>query len=203
MTTFTAKDIQPVTLEGRHVRLEPLDLEKHWEGLRAVGLEPSLWRFTVALIPDAAALRRYLETALAEQERKVSLPFATIHRESGRVAGCTRFGNIVPEHKRAEIGWTWLGVDYQRTALNTEAKLLMFRHAFETWKLNRVELKTSLKNEKSKAAMRRLGLVEEGVFRKWMLNEDGSVRDNIWFSIIDEEWPAMQARLEDKLSQPR
>ena len=203
MTVFSAKDIQPVTLEGRHVRLEPLDLEKHWEGLRAVGLEPSLWRFTVALIPDAAALRRYLETAIAEQQRKVSLPFATIHRASGRVAGCTRFGNIVPEHKRAEIGWTWLGVDYQRTALNTEAKLLMFRHAFETWHLNRVELKTSLKNEKSKAAMRRLGLVEEGVFRKWMLNEDGSVRDNIWFSVIDDEWPAMQARLADKLAQPR
>ena len=200
---MTVQDIQPVTLEGRHVRLEPLDLDRHWDGLRAVGLEPSLWRFTVALIPDAAALRRYLETAIAEQQRKVSLPFATIHRASGRVAGCTRFGNIVPEHKRAEIGWTWLGVDYQRTALNTEAKLLMFRHAFETWHLNRVELKTSLKNEKSKAAMRRLGLVEEGVFRKWMLNEDGSVRDNIWFSVIDDEWPAMQARLADKLAQPR
>ena len=168
-----------------------------------MGLEPSLWRFTVALIPDAAALRRYLETALSEQARGVSLPFATVDRASGRVAGCTRFGNIVPEHKRAEIGWTWLGVDYQRTALNTEAKLLMFRHAFETWGLNRVELKTSLKNEKSKAAMRRLGLVEEGVFRKWMLNEDGSVRDNIWFSVIDDEWPAMKARLEDKLAQPR
>ena len=197
------QDVRPVVLEGRHVRLEPLDLGKHWEGLLAVGLEPSLWRFTVALIPDAAALRRYLETALAEQARGVSLPFVTIHRASGRVAGCTRFGNIVPEHKRAEIGWTWLGVDYQRTALNTEAKLLMFRHAFETWGLHRVELKTSLKNEKSKAAMRRLGLVEEGVFRKWMLNEDGSVRDNIWFSVIDDEWPAMQARLEDKLAQPR
>jgi len=196
-------DMRPVVLEGRHVRLEPLDLERHWDGLRAVGLEPSLWRFTVALIPDAAALRRYLETALSEQARGVSLPFATIDRASGRVAGCTRFGNIVPEHKRAEIGWTWLGVDYQRTALNTEAKLLMFRHAFETWGLNRVELKTSLKNEKSKAAMRRLGLVEEGVFRKWMLNEDGSVRDNIWFSVIDDEWPAMKARLEDKLAQPR
>jgi RimJ/RimL family protein N-acetyltransferase len=200
---MTIQDVRPVVLEGRHVRLEPLDLEKHWEGLCAVGLEPSLWRFTVALIPDAAALRRYLETALAEQARGVSLPFATIDRASGRVAGCTRFGNIVPEHKRTEIGWTWLGVDYQRTALNTEAKLLMFRHAFETWGLNRVELKTSLKNEKSKAAMRRLGLVEEGVFRKWMLNEDGSVRDNIWFSVIDDEWPAMRARLEDKLAQPR
>jgi RimJ/RimL family protein N-acetyltransferase len=192
-------DIRPVVLEGRHVRLEPLDLERHWEGLVAVGLEPSLWRFTVATIPDAAALRRYLEQALADQARGVTLPFATIDRASGSVAGSTRFGNIVREHRRAEIGWTWLGLEFQRTALNTEAKLLMFRHAFETWGLMRVELKTSLKNEKSKAAMRRLGLVEEGVFRKWMLNEDGSVRDNIWFSVIDDEWPATRAHIQSLL----
>ena len=193
-------DIQPVVLEGRHARLEPLDLGRHWEGLLAVGLEPSLWRFTVSKIAAASDLRRYLETALDEQKRGVSLPFVTIHRESGRVAGSTRFGNIVREHRRAEIGWTWLGIEFQRTALNTEAKYLMFRQAFESWGLMRVELKTSLVNEKSKAAMRRLGLVEEGVFRKWMLNEDGSVRDNIWFSVVDDEWPAMKSRLESMLA---
>lgn len=193
-------DIRPVVLEGRHVRLEPLDLGRHWEGLLAVGLEPSLWRFTVSKIAAPDDLKRYLETALDEQKRGVSLPFVTIHRASGRVAGSTRFGNIVREHKRAEIGWTWLGTGFQRTALNTEAKYLMFRQAFEVWGLMRVELKTSLVNEKSKAAMRRLGLVEEGVFRKWMLNEDGSVRDNIWFSVIDDEWPAMRSRLEGMLA---
>lgn len=189
-------DLRPVVLEGRHVRLEPLDLERHWEGLAAVGFEPSLWRFTSSKVGSAADLRRYLERAVEERERGVSVPFATIHRASGRVAGSTRFGNIVPEHKRAEIGWTWLGAEFQRTALNTEAKYLMFRHAFETWGLMRVELKTGQFNEKSQAAMRRLGLVYEGTFRKWMFNEDGSIRDAVWFAVTDDEWPAMKDRLE-------
>src|SRR5262249_9185687 len=154
-------EIRPVTLEGRHVRLEPLDLARHWPGLLAVGLEPPLWLYTNARVRDEDDLRRYFERALAECDRGVSLPFATIHRASGRVAGSTRFGSIVPEHKRVEIGWTWLGSEFQRTALNTEAKYLMLRHAFETWGCMRVELKTSRTNLKSQAAMRRLGLVEE------------------------------------------
>ena len=189
-----------ITLEGRHVRLEPLDLDRHWHGLLAIGLEPRLWQFTAAKVRAEAGLRAYFATALADRDRGTTVPFATIDRASGRVAGSTRFGNIVPEHKRAEIGWTWLGADFRRTALNTEAKLLMFRHAFETWRLMRVELKTSLTNEASKAAMRRLGLVEEGMFRKWMFNEDGTIRDTVWFSVIDDEWPAMEARLEQMLA---
>lgn len=189
-------DIQAVTLEGRHVRLEPLDLERHWDGLRAVGLAQELWRFTASKVRDEADLRRYFEKALDEQRRGVSLPFATLHRASGRVAGSTRFGNIVREHKRVEIGWTWLGPEFQRTALNTEAKFLMMRHAFETWGMMRVELKTSSTNLKSQNAMRRLGLVEEGTMRKWMFNEDGTTRDTVWFSCTDDEWPAMKARLE-------
>jgi N-acetyltransferase len=193
-------DIRPVVLEGRHVRLEPLDLERHWEGLLAVGLEPSLWRFTVSKIASPADLRRYLETALEEQARGVSLPFATIERASGRVAGSTRFGNIVPEYRRAEIGWTWLGTEFQRTALNTEAKLLMLTHAFETWGLLRVELKTSLGNEKSQAAMRRLHFVQEGTFRKWMFHADGSRRDTVWFSVIDDEWPETKAYMQSLLA---
>lgn len=193
-------EIRPVVLEGRHVRLEPLDLERHWEGLLAVGLEPSLWRFTSSKVANAAELRRYLERALEERDRGVSVPFATVQRAGGRVAGSTRFGNIVREHRRAEIGWTWLGTEFQRTALNTEAKYLMLRHAFETWGLMRVELKTGQFNEKSQAAMRRLGLVYEGTFRKWMFNEDGSIRDAVWFSVVDDEWPAMKARLEAMLA---
>ena len=192
-------DVRPVTLEGRFVRLEPLELARHWDGLRAVGLEPELWRFTSAQVRDESDLRRYFEKALEERERGVSVPFATIHRASGRVAGSTRFGSIVPEHKRVEIGWTWLGGEFQRTALNTEAKYLMLRHAFETWGCMRVEFKTSSTNLKSQAAMRRLGLVEEGLFRKWMFNESGTTRDTMWFSCIDDEWPAMQARLEGML----
>jgi RimJ/RimL family protein N-acetyltransferase len=193
-------DVRPVTLEGRHVRLEPLDLARHWEGLRAIGLAPELWRFTSAKVRDEADLRRYLEKALAEAREGGALPFATVHRASGRVAGSTRFGNIAREHRRVEIGWTWLGLEHQRTALNTEAKLLMLGHAFETWGCMRVELKTSSTNLKSQAAMRRLGLVEEGTFRKWMFNEDGTTRDTVWFSCVDDEWPATKARLEGMLA---
>lgn len=185
------------------MRLEPLDLERHWEGLRAVGLEPSLWRFTVAKVDGPDSLRRYFEKALEEQARGVALPFTTIDRASGRVAGSTRFGNIVHEYRRAEIGWTWLGSEFQRTALNTEAKLLMLTHAFETWGLMRVELKTSLGNEKSKAAMRRLHFVEEGMFRKWMFHGDGTPRDTVWFSVIDDEWPATKAHIESLLAARR
>jgi RimJ/RimL family protein N-acetyltransferase len=193
-------DLRPVTLEGRHVRLEPLDLPRHWDCLCAVGLEPELWRFTSSLVREAADLRRYFEKALAERDRGSAVPFVTVHRASGRVAGSTRFGSIVPEHKRVEIGWTWLGSEFQRTALNTEAKYLMLRHAFETWGCMRVELKTSSSNLKSQAAMRRLGLVQEGLFRKWMFNENGTPRDTMWFSCVDDEWPAMKARLEGMLA---
>ena len=189
-----------VTLEGRHVRLEPLDVERHWDGLRSVAFEPSLWQFIPRRVTDEAGLRAYLALAVHERDRGVAMPFATIHRASGSVAGSTRFANLVREHRRVEIGWTWLGTRFQRTALNTEAKYLMFRHAFETWGLMRVELKTSQKNEKSKAAMRRLGLVEEGTFRKWMINDDGSIRDTVWFSVVDDEWPALKARLEGLLA---
>lgn len=192
-------DTQPVTLEGRHARLEPLDLDRHWDGLRAVGLELELWRFTSAQVRDESDLRRYLEKAVAEREQGVAVPFATIHRASGRVAGSTRFGSIVREHRRVEIGWTWLGSEFQRTALNTEAKYLMLRHAFESWGCMRVEFKTSSTNLKSQAAMQRLGLVHEGVFRKWMFNENGTPRDTVWFSCVDDEWPAMKTRLEGML----
>jgi RimJ/RimL family protein N-acetyltransferase len=193
-------DIRPVTLEGRHVRLEPLDLSRHWEGLKAIGLASELWRFTSAKVSTEAHLKSYFEKALAEQASGGSLPFVTIQRASGRVAGSTRFGNITREHKRVEIGWTWLGLEFQRSALNTEAKYLMLGHAFETWGCMRVELKTSLTNLKSRAAMRRLGLVEEGMFRKWMFNEDGTPRDTVWFSCIDDEWPEMKTRLEGMLA---
>ncbi len=186
----------PVTLEGRFVRLEPLVVERHWDGLVAIAMEPSLWRHTTAKIRTQGDLQRYLEEALAEQERGRAIPFVTVRREDGRVVGCTRFGNIERRHRRVEIGWTWVGVPYQRTAVNTETKYLMFRHAFEDWGFRRVELKTASTNEKSQSAMRRLGLVEEGTMRKHMLNDDGGSRDTVYFSVVDDEWPAMKARLE-------
>jgi RimJ/RimL family protein N-acetyltransferase len=195
-----ATTIGPVTLEGAHVRLEPLDLSKHWDGLRAIGLDPELWRFTASKCYDEGALRRYFETALEEQSRGVTVAFVTTLAATGEVIGSTRFGNIVARHKRAEIGWTWLCSAHQRTRANTEAKYLMLRHAFESWGLMRVEFKTSSTNLKSQNAMRRLGLVEEGTFRKWMFNEDGTVRDTMWFSVVDDEWPAMKSRLEAMLA---
>jgi N-acetyltransferase len=177
------------------VRLEPLDPARHLDGLLAVGLEPLLWQFTVDKVGDAAALRAWVAKALDDQARGTALPFAIVDRASGRVCGSTRFLNVVREHLRVEIGATWLGVPFQRSARNTEAKLLMLRHAFETWRCRRVELKTSRTNAKSQAAMRRLGFSEEGTFRKWMVLADGSARDVVWFAVIDDEWPATQARL--------
>ena len=193
-------DLRPVVLEGSHVRLEPLDLERHWPDLSAIGLDPAIWRLTVAQVTDAASLRRFLQRCLDEQARGTSLPFATVDRRSGRAAGSTRFMSIVREHRRVEIGGTWLGTAFQRTALNTEAKYLMLRHAFENLGAMRVEFKTSRTNVRSQQALRRLGIREEGTFRKWMFQEDGTPRDVVWFAVVDDEWPAMKARLEGMLA---
>ncbi len=195
--------VEPITLEGRFVRLEPLSLERHLDGLCAAGLEPSLWRWTSVVLATPADVRRYVETALEEQERGVSLPFATIARESGAVAGSTRFAAISVQHRRVEIGWTWLAPRWQRTALNTEAKALMLSHAFETWGCRRVELKTDTRNLRSREAIARLGAREEGILRRHMINADGSARDTVYSSILDHEWPTVKARLEERLRRPR
>jgi Acetyltransferases, including N-acetylases of ribosomal proteins len=187
-------NLAPVTLEGRVVRLEPLGLQ-HLDALCAIGLEPSLWAFTTVQITTPAQMRGYVETALAEQRAGTALPFATVERAGGTVVGTTRFANAVHEHARVEIGWTWIAPQWQRTAVNTEAKLLMLRHAFEALQVRRVELKTSALNLRSRAAIRRIGAVEEGTLRKHMINADGSARDSVYFSIVDDEWPEVGARL--------
>ncbi len=191
--------LNPVTLDGRHVRLEPL-APAHLPGLIEIGLAPELWALTVDRIATAADLTRYVQRALAEAAAGSALPFATVWRATGQVIGSTRFGNYAAAHKRAEIGWTWLAPAWQRTAANTEAKLLMLGHAFETAGLRRVEFKTSTLNLKSRAALTRLGAAEEGVFRQHMINEDGSNRDSIYFSILDREWPGVRARLLARLT---
>src|SRR5678815_748286 len=150
-------NVVPVTLDGEFVRLEPLDLDRHFQGFCEVGLHPDLWRWTVAAIRTPDDLRGYLETAIREREEGRSLPFATIARATGAPIGTTRFGNIDRENRRVEIDWTWLGRDWWRTAANTEAKLLMLTHAFETWRVQRVELKTDAMNERSRAAILRIG----------------------------------------------
>ena len=186
--------IEPVRLVGARVILEPLTLD-HVPALAAVGLDPEIWRYTTSQVRDAEDMRRYVETALQWQRDGTAVPFATVDRASGRVVGSTRFANIDREHRRVEIGWTWIVPAFQRTRVNTEAKWLMLRHAFETWGCRRVELKTSALNLRSRAAIRRLGAVEEGTLRKHMINADGTARDTVYFSITDDEWPAVRERL--------
>jgi RimJ/RimL family protein N-acetyltransferase len=189
-------EIRPITLQGTRVRLEPLSLERHFEGLAEIGLEPELWRWTLNECKRREDLSSYLRHALDMQSEGNALPFATIDQATGRVAGCTRFGNIEPKHRRAEIGWTWVGKPYQRSHVNTEAKYLMLRHAFETWGCQRVELKTNALNKKSRTAILRIGAKEEGTMRKHALSDSGVVRDTVYFSITDDEWPGVKARLE-------
>jgi RimJ/RimL family protein N-acetyltransferase len=189
--------VAPVTLEGRRVRMEPLDLSRHWDGLCAIGLDPDLWRWTINVCTAPEQLRAYLETALEEQRQDRSLPFATIDIASGTVAGCTRFGNIDTHHRKAEIGWTWVGRPFQRSHVNTEAKLLMLTHAFEGWGCVRVELKTNALNRRSREAMSRIGCVEEGVLRQHMISDNGTRRDTVYYSILDREWPVVKERLEE------
>jgi RimJ/RimL family protein N-acetyltransferase len=192
-------DLTPIVLEGPSVRLEPLQLH-HVEGLCAVGLDPELWRLTVNQVHDRAAMERYVATALEEQRGGTALPFATVWRETGEVIGSTRFGNASPPHRRIEIGWTWLARAWQRTRANTEAKYLMLCQAFDRWHCLRVELKTSALNQRSRAAIARIGAQEEGTLRRHMLNDDGSRRDSVFFSIIAEEWPDVKRRLETLLA---
>lgn len=190
--------LSPVTLQGTVVRMEPLTLA-HVPALCEVGFDPSLWALTTNRITSEADMRAYVEQALAEQKAGTALPFATVEGASGRVVGSSRFGNYVEAHRRIEIGWTWISPAWQRTAVNTDAKLLMLTFAFETLGCRRVELKTSSRNAKSRAAMLRIGATEEGTLRQHMINPDGSSRDSVYFSILDGEWPATKARLKEML----
>ena len=189
----------PAILDGEHVRLVPLTRD-HLSALCEVGLDPELWRWTASEVRTCDNMRRYVEVALAAQAAGTALPFATIYKESGRVVGSTRFGNYAPEHRRVEIGWTFVGRPWQRTAVNTEAKLLMLRHAFDTLGLNRVEWKTDALNARSRAAILRLGAVEEGTLRAHMVVGDGRLRDTVYFSVLRPEWPRVEAGLVARLA---
>ena len=176
------------------MRLEPLT-KAHLTGLAEVGLEEELWRWIPVPVRTPEEMGAYIDTALEEQERGVSLPFALIERATGRAIGSTRYGNIDCTHHRVEIGWTWVARECQRSAINTEAKYLLLRYAFETLGCIRVELKTDSLNEKSRAAILRIGAKEEGIFRNHMITSSGRIRHTIYFSIVDSEWPAVKARL--------
>lgn len=196
--TSAEMNVSPVTLEGRHVRLEPLS-QAHHADLTAVGLEEELWRWIPTPVRTPEEMSAYIATALDEQARGVSLPFALIEKASGRAIGSTRYGNIDRTHHRVEIGWTWVAPAWQRTAVNTEAKYLLLRHAFETLGCIRVELKTDSLNERSRAAILRLGAREEGTLRNHMITVSGRIRHTVYFSILDLEWPAVRSSLQSRM----
>jgi RimJ/RimL family protein N-acetyltransferase len=191
-------ELTPVVLDGPTIRLEPLETG-HLDGLADIAFDPDLWHLTTLRVHTRDDLERYVAQALADQRAGTALPFVTMLTATGRIVGSTRFGNAAPAHRRVEIGWTWVARPWQRSGANREAKYLMLRHAFETWKCLRVEFKTSAINERSRTALGRLGAVEEGVLRHHMINEDGSMRDSVFFSILAGEWPAVRRKLEARL----
>lgn len=191
--------VEPVVLEGTRVRMEPLRAD-HLADLALVAFDEPLWRWTIMGPQDEAGLKRWVDTALANQEAGTERPFATIDLASGRAIGSSRYMSIVPEHRRLEIGWTWVGSAYQRTGANREAKLLQLTHAFETLGANRVEFKTHVRNERSRTAIAGIGATFEGVFRQHTIMPDGSLRDSAFFSVISPEWPAVKARLAEGLA---
>lgn len=191
--------VEPTVLDGRFVRLEPMSMD-HFGPLCEAGLDPRLWEWTTTQIHNAEDMRDYMTSALTMQREGSALPFVTIHKESGCVVGSTRFGNIDRVNRHAEIGWTWISPDRQRTQVNTEAKYLMLRHAFETMGCIRVEFKTDSFNQKSRNALLRIGAKEEGIFRNHMIVWNGRYRHSVWFSIIESEWPQVKSDLETKLA---
>ena len=194
--------VRPVTLEGRLVRLEPLSLD-HLDDLAAVAFKGDLWQWTVIQPTVSAGLRAWIESAVAGAATGSELPFATVDLASGRAIGSTRFMSIVPEHRRLEIGWTWVGLDYQRTGANREAKFLQMTHAFETLGANRVEFKTDSLNEKANPGLLGLGATFEGTFRNHMIMPGGRLRHSNYYSVTREDWPRVKAALAAKLAAPR
>jgi len=189
----------PVTLASPDVRLEPLT-PAHTDALARVGLDPELWRWIPTPIGSVDEMRAYVATALEEQQRGVSLPFAIVDATSGEAVGSTRFGNIDVRNRRLEIGWTWLARSHQRTRANTAAKRLLLGHAFDALGANRVELKTDALNQKSRNAIGRIGATQEGIFRQHVVCASGRVRDTVYFSILATEWPDVRRRLDERLA---
>jgi RimJ/RimL family protein N-acetyltransferase len=191
--------LAPVTLDGRHVRLEPLE-DRHVDALWAAGQDPALWTLALARMATRDDMHRYVDAALDERARGTTLPFALIAHAEARVVGSTRLGSYDPRHRRVEIGWTWVAGPWQRTAVNTEAKRLLLAHAFDALGVQRVEFRVDALNVRSREAVRRLGAVEEGTLRRHMVTHAGRVRDTVSFSIVADEWPAVRATLDARLA---
>lgn len=193
-------EVKPVVLEGKYVRLEPMT-EENISGLAEIGIGHSFWQFMLyGDMKTMEDMANWVRDILARAEKGTDVPFVAIHLATGRVAGATRYLNIMPNDRGLEIGGTWYGLEFQRTALNTECKYLLMRHAFETLGAIRVQLKTDLRNERSQKAIERIGAKKEGVLRNHMILPDGYYRHSVFYSILDSEWPAVKSRLEEMLS---
>jgi len=192
-------EILPVTLEGQHTRLEPLSLE-HSEALLAAAGDGELWNSIVTVVPTRETMTEYIDEALTGQVQGSELPFVIVQKATNRIVGTTRFYYIQPHQRNAAIGYTWVARSAQRTAVNTEAKLLLLTHAFEHWRCVRVEFITDVLNQQSRAAILRLGAKQEGILRNHMIMPNGRVRDSVCFSIIAEEWPEVKAGLTARLA---
>jgi len=188
-------DTSPITLEGQHVRLAPLS-RAHAEALIAAARDGELWKTRVTIIPDASGMNDYIQTALGGQSMGKELPFVIIRKSNNHIVGSTRFYEMSPKDRKCTIGYAWLAKSAQRAPVNTECKLLLLTHAFETWNCVRVELVTDVLNEQSRAAILRLGAKQEGILRKHLILPTGRVRDSVFFSITDDEWPEVKLRLQ-------
>jgi len=196
------RDFASPVLEGEIIRLEPL-LASHTRDLAAVGLEPALWQLQPRRIETAADMEAYVGLALQEQQAGQSLPFVIVQQPQGKVIGSTRFMDIAWQHRRVEIGASWITSAHQRTGANVEAKLLLLSHAFEVLRMQKVVLKTETLNTASREAILALGAVEEGTFRRHLLAHDGRPRDMVYFSILADEWPQAHRRIRERLARHR
>ncbi|HEX2992036.1 MAG TPA: GNAT family protein [Anaerolineales bacterium] len=193
-------EVKPIVLTGTHVRLEPMT-EEHIPALAEIGVGQPFWHFMLyGDMNSEEDMRSWVRDILARAEKGTDLPFVAIQLASGRLAGATRYLNIMPKDRGLEIGGTWYGSDFQRTPVNTECKYLLLRHAFETLECIRVQLKTDSRNERSQRAIERIGAVKEGVLRNHMILPDGYIRHSVFYSILDTEWPGVKSRLEEMLA---
>ncbi|HMO60513.1 MAG TPA: GNAT family protein [Ferruginibacter sp.] len=182
-----------IILENDRVRIEPLE-EKHFEPLWLIAQNPNLWLFSSSVVQNKNHFRRYINTALTERDTFKSYPFVYTDKATGAYVGSTRYGNIDLANKRLEIGWTWLAQQLHATGFNRQCKFLLLCYGFETLHLNRIELKTSTLNIRSQKAMQHIGAVKEGILRRHSINEDGTIRDAVYFSFIKDEWPTTKAK---------
>ena len=193
-------EIRPVTLVGNHVRLEPMT-EAHVHGLTEIGAGQTFWDFMVyGNVNTEDDMRSWARDLLSRAEKGTDLPFVAIHLSSGRVAGATRYLNIMPKDRGLEIGGTWYGLDFQRTPVNTECKYLLLKNAFENLGCIRVQLKTDLRNERSQKAIERIGAKKEGVLRNHMILPNGRYRDSVFYSVLDTDWGEVKKLLEQMMA---